>query len=130
MRLLRERFPELVLLWSALSFFVLLLELLLVGHTEEAQLVGILAAGLGVLASLLALGGGALRKAALLLLFFVGLAGLLGTFVHFEEGWEEAYEYEYEDEESRPPPLAPLGLTGTALLAALAALARREVTSG
>jgi len=130
--MLRRRFPEIVLIWSAVSFFVLLLELLLTGHTEELQLVGVIAALGGVLAALAGLGSPALRRAALVVLSLVALAGVAGTLVHLREGAEEkaeyAYEYDedeaYEEGEGAPPPLAPLGLAGTALLAGLAILVR------
>ena len=64
-----------------------------------------------------------LRRAAL-----VALAGAAGALVHLREGAEERaeYAYEYDEEEEAPPPLAPLGLSGTALLGALATLARGQ----
>ena len=132
METLKKRFPEIVLLWSAASFFVLLLELLLTNHTEELQIVGVAAALAGTVAALAGLGPSALRWAALVVLVFVALAGAAGTLVHWREGAEEraeyAYEYDedevYEEGEGAPPPLAPLGLSGTALLAGLAILAR------
>ncbi len=132
METLKKRFPEVVLLWSAVSFFVLLLELLLTNHTEELQLVGVIAALAGTIAAIAGLGSPALRRAALVVLFLVALAGVAGTLVHWREGAEEkaeyAYEYDedeaYEEGEGAPPPLAPLGLAGTALLAGLAILVR------
>ncbi len=127
METLRRRFPEIALVWSAVSFFVLLLELLLTGHTEELQIAGVIAALAGVLAALLGLGSPVLRRAALVVLSLVALAGAAGTLVHLREGAEEKaeYAYEYDEEgEGAPPPLAPLGLAGTALLAGLAILVR------
>ena len=134
METLKKRFPEVVLLWSAVSFFVLLLELLLTNHTEELQLVGVIAALAGTIAAIAGLGSPALRRGALVALSLVALAGVAGTLVHLREGTEEkaeyAYKYDedeaYEEGEGAPPPLAPLGLTGTALLAGLSVLMRNH----
>jgi len=68
------------------SFFVLLFELLLTGHTEELQLVGVIAAMAGVLAALAGLGSPALRRAALVVLGLVALAGAAGPLVHLRKG--------------------------------------------
>jgi len=132
---LRRRFPEVVLLWTAVSFLVLFFELVITRHTEELQMVGTVAALIGAIAALLALGPPLLRRLAVVVLALVALAGLVGTAAHWKEGLESsgyAYEYddddyyEYKDGESKPPPLAPLGLSGTALLGILAAFARQE----
>jgi len=132
---LRRRFPEVVLLWTAASFLVLFLELVITRHTEELQMVGTVAALIGAIATLLALGPPLLRRLAVVVLALVALTGLVGTAAHWKEGSESsgdhAYEYdddrdEYEDGEAKPPPLAPLGLSGTALLGILAAFARKD----
>jgi len=133
MKVLKQKFPEIVLLWTAASFFVLFLELWITGHTEKMQLVGTLMALVGGVAALMGLGSRGLRKLALLLFVLVGLVGLVGLAAHkkaaMKEKAEYAYEEPYEEDENekegpKAPPLAPLGLTGNALLGALAILAR------
>ncbi|HFB39196.1 MAG TPA: hypothetical protein ENJ76_02115, partial [Oceanithermus sp.] len=85
-----------MLVWSAVSFFVLLLELLLTNHTEELQLVGVIAALAGTIA-----------------------ASAAGTLVHLREGAEEKAEYAYEydeDEVYEKGEGAPIRLRPWALL--------------
>jgi hypothetical protein len=140
---LRERFPEMVVLFVALGFFVTLAELLLMGHTEGVQAVAPLAAGVGTVGAGLGLVAPRARSWALALLLGVSLAGLFGLVQHLEEGLEgkegmrpgtfrlvdekEGYE-EYEEGEKgegTPPPLAPLSLAGLGLLGAAALWVRR-----
>jgi len=134
---LKKRYPELVMLWIAGGFFALALELLITRHTEEVQLVGVAAALLGGAVAVLALFLRGLRTLWLVGFAVVALAGLVGTGVHWSEAGEEGgyaggyYEDddEYEDdegEEGAPPPLAPLGLTGLAVLGAATLYVRDE----
>ena len=135
---IRKRFPVLVMLWIAGSFGMLALELLMTGHTEETQLLGVLASAAGALIALLAVFVPRLRVGWLVGFLVVGLFGLVGTALHWEEAGESdgaayaAARYdddegeEGEGEEAAPPPLAPLGLTGLAALGGLALYARDE----
>ncbi|BAS29317.1 hypothetical protein [Limnochorda pilosa] len=166
-----RRLADWVLVLVGGGFLVLFLELILTGHTEGVQLVGVVGSLAGLLLSLAGLklsGRGPLRVAALMLL--LGLTGLAGTFLHAEErldgseragrpgvlaaqslsgaaaaeevragerdgrarlGEMDAREpYEPEAAEARerrgsvPPPLAPLSLSGLALLGAVGSAAR------
>jgi len=134
---LKRRYPELVMLWIAGGFFALALELLITRHTEELQLVGVAAALLGGVVAVLALFVRGLRPLWLAGFAVVALAGLVGTGVHWKEAGDEgayAAGYEYDDEyeededegEGAPPPLAPLGLTGLAVLGAATLYVRDE----
>lgn len=132
---IRKRFPVLVMLWISGSFGMLALELLMTGHTEETQILGVLASAAGALIALLAVFVPRLRVGWLVGFLVVGLFGLVGTALHWEEAGESdgaAYtaarydDDEGEGEEAAPPPLAPLGLTGLAALGGLALYARDE----
>ena len=129
-RFVRETLPELILAAVAIGFLVLFLELAITRHNEGAQIIGIVGALAGTLAALLGFGGRTLRFFALLLFALVALAGAAGTAVHvlsLEEAYEyEEYEYRYSPEKAPPPPLAPLGLSGLALIGALAVIARSD----
>ncbi|BBL83373.1 hypothetical protein TthAA37_21860 (plasmid) [Thermus thermophilus] len=136
---LRKRLPDLVALFALAGLSLTGVELLLMGHTEGVQLLAPLAAFLG---AFLAGMGLALRRWALafaLALVLLAPVGLFGLFQHLEEaleagapavyrwvdeegeGWEEGREGE-----ETPPPLAPLSLSGLALLAALGLYTREE----
>ncbi|WP_243028729.1 hypothetical protein [Thermus albus] len=134
---LRKHFPDLVSLASLLGFLTILAELLLTGHTEGIQLIASLSAlvGAGLLGLGLLLNRG--RSLVILALFLLSATGLLGLVQHLEEGLDKASTpilqgplwadreggYFYEEEgkkEAAPPPLAPLSLSGLALLGALA----------
>ncbi|GAB5602514.1 hypothetical protein FJNA_10390 [Thermus sp. FJN-A] len=132
----RRRLPDLVGLFGLGGLFLTGVELLLMGHTEGVQLLAPLAAFAGAL-----LGGFGLvlRRwspafaLALALLSPVGLFGLLQhleggleaeapavyRWVDAEEGWEEKGAGKEGEGEKAPPPLAPLSLSGLALMAAL-----------
>lgn len=156
---LSKHFITLILGFTAGGFVVLLAELLLEQHWEGVQLVGPIAAGLGLVLTLVSLVGR--RGLAVVVTFLViSLSGLFGTAQHFEERTEpregppgqaavgavqvadtaapptdtgpEGSPSRPPDGERRgggPPWLAPLSLSGLALLGAagtLAAGVRRE----
>lgn len=138
---LQERFPELVGLMVAGGFALTLGELFLMGHTEKSQLIGVGMSGAGLLAALLgAVVAPRFRKALLGLWIVVAAGGLFGVYEHLEEAQEhrekaaieaqakmaagEAAE-ESKDEEHGPPPMAPLSVSGLAMLGGLALLARK-----
>ena len=141
---LRQRLPDLTALFGALGLFLTGVELLLMGHTEGVQLLAPLAAFLGALLTGLGLiftRGASALALALALLSPVGLFGFLqhleGTleaeapalyrWVDAEgKGWEEGEAQEEGEGEEAPPPLAPLSLSGLALLGALGLYAREE----
>lgn len=139
---LRARFADLVALTVALGFFLTLAELLLMGHTEGIQALAPVTAGLGALLVGLGLLSPGLRPPLALALLLLGGAGFLGVAEHLEKtlggealgpgalvlvdeegtyvgGTEEGGKGNGENE-ATPPPLAPLSLSGLALLGALA----------
>lgn len=140
---LRKRLLDLVVLFGLGGLFLTGVELLLMDHTEGIQLLAPLAAFLGAL--LAGLGMAFKRWAlalalALALLAPVGLFGFLQhleesleagapavyRYVDAEEGWEERGAGKDGEGEKAPPPLAPLSLSGLALLAALGLYTREE----
>lgn len=133
---LRKRLPDLVVLFGLGGLSLTGVELLLMDHTEGVQLLAPLAAFLGALLAGL---GMAFKRWALALALALALlapVGLFGFLQHLEgaleagapaayrwvdeegEGWEEEAR-EGGEGEGTPPPLAPLSLSGLALLAAL-----------
>ncbi|MFZ4849863.1 MAG: hypothetical protein ACOYL7_12110 [Caldilinea sp.] len=135
------------------GFAVLLGELVLYRHWEGSQQIGLVATAVGLAVMLLGLfARGRLRPLLGLLLLALSLSGLMGVREHLEEGGGEAArlpaqaslqlvayqagpsseEKEEEGEvrgergESAPPPLAPLGLSGLALMGAVILLARPD----
>lgn len=146
----QARFPQLVLGLVAGGFVLTLVELLWMHHTEELQLIAVGATALG---ALFCLAGLWVRgRAATVLagtLGLVALTGLVGTYMHYEEAnehasapgravaWLQSQTFawadsekgeagEKHDEEEGLPPLAPLSVSGLAMLGALAVLARPE----
>ena len=142
---LQERFPEVVGLMVAGGFALTLGELFLMGHTEKSQMIGMGMSGAGLLTALLgAVLAPRFRKALLGLWIVVAASGLFGVYEHFEEAQEhrekarleararpaagEATEHEKHSkgEKHGPPPMAPLSVTGMAMLGGLGLLARRS----
>ncbi|SDF48907.1 hypothetical protein SAMN04488243_1666 [Thermus arciformis] len=137
---LRKRLPDLVVLFGLGGLFLTGLELLLMDHTEGVQLLAPLAAFLGALLAGL---GMAFKRWALVLglaLALLAPVGLFGFLQHLEGGLEaeapaayrwvdeegEGWEEGAGEGEGTPPPLAPLSLSGLALLAALGLYTREE----
>ena len=141
---LQRYLPQLVLLASAGAFAVLLAELIILEHTEGVQRIAPAAATVGIVLCVLAVllrGRGAAVFAALFAV--IALAGVIGVYRHLDEREgslsltlvptalahdddDEERDDDDDDHEHEPPPLAPLGLSGNAMLAALAALAIRR----
>ncbi|MNK89777.1 hypothetical protein D3C87_1097970 [compost metagenome] len=139
---LQERFPELVGLMVAGGFALTLGELFLMGHTEKTQLIGIGMSGVGLL---LAVAGAVtaprFRKVLVGLWIGVAASGLFGAYEHVEEAQEHREKAvleaqaiaaaggdvdDHEKGESHgPPPMAPLSVTGLAMLGGLGLLARK-----
>ncbi len=130
--LVQARFPTLVLVGVAAGFGMLLAELLLTGHTEGVQRIAVLTSVLGIGLGLMALWvSGSLRGLVIAAFALLALAGVYGALEH-REGADEReaqtqvrFVREREEGEATPPPLAPLSLSGLALLGALATLAKR-----
>ena len=152
---LSTNFIALILAFTATGFVFLLAELLLERHWEGVQLIALMAAGLGLVLTLVSLAGQRTIVVAALLLV-LSVTGLFGTLEHFEERTDpqggppdqaatnavqvadipEAAppsgpesEFDGPPGGGGPPWLAPLSLSGLALLAAAATLAggpRRE----
>jgi hypothetical protein len=132
----QRQFPQLVLLMAAGGFGLTLVELLLMGHVEKTQVAGLVTAGLGVVVSLAGLlAKGAWRKVVIGLLLFLALEGIAGTIFHRIGDPQKAPEAPLPSEkaeaphEEHAPPLAPLSLSGLAMLAACAVVARPKVRS-
>lgn len=129
--LVQTRFPSLVLLGVAAGFVMLLAELLLTGHTEGTQRIAVLMSVLGIGLGLMALWvSGWLRGLVIAGFALLALAGVYGALEHQEggEGREaqtQRFIRERGEGEATPPPLAPLSLSGLALLGGLATLAKR-----
>lgn len=149
---IQAHFPQLVLALVAGGFALTLVELLWMNHTEDNQLVAVGATLAGALVSLVAVWArGPLRTVLAGVLGVVALTGLVGTAMHLEElgehaafpgravawvqsqtlAWADADEEEAEGgaeghEEEGVPPLAPLSVSGLAMLGALAAFSRQD----
>lgn len=139
---LQVRFPEVVGVLVVGGFVMTLGELVLMGHTQKSQLIGVAMSGVGLLAAVLGtVVGHRLRKALIAVLIVVAGSGLFGVYEHYEEAQEHrekalkeqallAERGEAPDPEKSkkhgPPPLAPLSVSGLALLGGLGLLARRD----
>jgi len=133
----QRHLAEWTLIAVAAGFVTLLAELIMAGHTRGAQLIGVVASVAGIV---LALAGLATRgKAAAwvgILMIVLSLSGLVGVAEHAEWRQErfarqERYQafqtyqpYAARGERGAPPLLAPLSVTGLALIGAAATLAR------
>lgn len=149
MTALRTRLPELVLLANAGAFAVLFAELLLMEHTDGIQLVAPAATASGAALCLVAVVlPGRSKWLVAALLSGLSTTGLVGFVQHMDERGglslsalnEDADDDDDhsgpgrgggdDDEDELPPPLAPLSVTGTALLGALAAAAAASGSPG
>ena len=145
---MKDHFITLMLAFTAGGFVLILVELLLERHWDGIQLVAPVSASLGFLLALLALFG---RRGVPVVAVFLLLSvtGLVGTFEHFEARTEEhngppetaqavvqtisaTAPTGHEDEFAGPPEggrrggppwLAPLSLSGLALLGGITTLA-------
>jgi hypothetical protein len=103
------------------GFIMVVLELVLTGHTEGTQLVGVIASLLGAV-----LVGGALFVSAKVRMWIAGalvvlsLSGLTGVAQHFSFGPGAPAGEANEN----VPPLAPLSLAGLALMSAVVLVGR------
>ncbi|MEJ5170867.1 MAG: hypothetical protein WHU10_07760 [Fimbriimonadales bacterium] len=142
---MRPNTGKLVLLLVALGFLTTLIEVRYLhrGVVREYAVAWVptIASAVAFLAALAALGGGLVRRVGGAVLAVVAVAGLVGVYYHtkfqpsaflrlFEPSPTvaraddgEEHEAEFEDEEL-PPALAPLGITGLALIGAAAAFGR------
>jgi hypothetical protein len=127
--------PRVMMLVTAAGFAFLLLELVLMGHTAFAKLYGAIAAGVGLVLSLIGLANSAgLRRILPVLFLVLSLSGIYGTVVHGgarTDRAETATKVQTDDRNVRralrgfsamPPTLGPLMLSGLSLLGAMAAL--------
>ena len=147
----RHRFHPLLMSMIAAGFLLLLLELIGYEHYHGIQLVGMAAVVIGLLASLAGIGArGGLRKGLIYLFIVVALTGLLGEWEHNEDrlgGEREARNGQGlpgaqtgpsqgdgdqqsgpggRREETPPPLLAPLSVSGLCLFGAVVLLSRRD----
>ena len=139
------------------GFVVLLAELLITNHVDGIQNVAVIASGIGAAAILAGFFvKGVARHMVVLLLLVLTLSGLLGAWEHFEEGRSarsgaalaaaDSRSYQtiaahagpaartpQQAEERRgsdAPPLAPLSLSGLALMGAVVLLAKQDAQTG
>jgi len=144
---IRRYLVELVLLANTAAFGMLLAELLILEHTDGIQLVAPVSAATGLVLSLVAIAvRGPARMAVAAAFVILAGSGLIGVTQHFSErdggisfglvssaaaqsdrGNDDRSgqrdDDDDEDEDDDPPPLAPLALSGSAILCALASLA-------
>lgn len=147
---LQERFPEVVGVLVIGGLALTLAELLLMGHTEKKQMLGVVMTAVAMgLTGVGLLVGPAIRKVLAIALLVVAAGGIYGVVEHLEEAAEhrekaQAKESrvvvqlvdfdegdrerkgEHEEEEHGPPPLAPLSVTGLALMGSLGLMASRR----
>jgi hypothetical protein len=130
--------PRVLMLATALGFGFVLLELVMLGHTQGGKLTGAISAALGLVLGVLGLANvGGLRKILPVLFLVLALSGLWGALAHSgargfrSQGVSQIPASVTEDRTvgravrsfaALPPTLAPIMLTGLALLGAIAAL--------
>lgn len=136
----------LLLLLIAGGFVMLLVELVLMGHTSGTQFVAVVACVAGLI---FAIGGlfanGNIRHLLVVLFLLLSISGLYGTLEHTEKreeriaettgvtitaiGSDEGEELGEElvgEFQTFPPALSPLGLSGFSALGAVALLGKKE----
>ena len=136
----------LLLLLIAGGFVMLLVELILMGHTEGTQLVAVVACAIGLIFTI---GGffanSKMRHLLVVLFLLLAISGLYGTLEHTEKREERVAETtgvtitaSGSDEgdalgqelvgefQTFPPALSPLGLSGFSALGAVALLGKKE----
>lgn len=147
--------PQIILAANAGAFAVLLAELIILEHWDGIQRLAPVTAAAGiVLCGAAIVLPARMRIVPGVLLFALSATGLVGFTQHMDErdgGFGSLFssdddddddnsgrgnsrdrdrDDDEDDDDAEPPPLAPLGLSGTALLSAIAALsaapARRE----
>ena len=114
--LVRRNLIVILLLLLLGGFVMLLAELLLTGHVDGIQLVAVIASAVGAIG--VAAGifvKGTVRHVVAILLLVLTISGLMGARQHFEATGNET-----------PPPLAPLSLSGLALMGAVVLLAKQD----
>lgn len=148
-RVVRQYFYTILLLVTAGGFVMFAAELLLTGHTEGDQMVGVIASVIGLILALAALflTSPQIRNVLAILFIVLSISGLIGVLEHAAARGEEGEEamnaadaagyqpvslrVQEEDEregeargesEAVPPPLAPLSLSGFSLLGAIVLL--------
>lgn len=150
--MVRRNFIAILLLLLLGGFITLLAELLITSHSDGIQNVAIVASVVGAIAVLAGLFvKGRARHVVALLLLVLSISGLLGMRQHAEaaseaytapalatiaEGYqtiaaqagtvESAPQQGGPREESAPPPLAPLSLSGLALMGVVVLLAKQD----
>lgn len=89
----QRRYVPVMLLLIIGGFVMLLVELLMLDHTEGIQLVAVMATGMGLLLALAALLAPAKWRNGVAILFvLLSVTGLIGSYEHVEEGAEEEEE--------------------------------------
>lgn len=145
---LARQWQAVLLLLVAGGFVVIALELFITDHYDGIQVMGIIAPIVGIVAVLWGIfARGTLRTVLALLLLVVAFVGVMGVLQHFQNrgeaaipvqmvrsaagfqqvSWQAAPAGQEEDEadaggeagEGAPPPLAPLGISGLALMGAV-----------
>lgn len=147
----QKQFTNLLLLFIAGGFLMLVAELLLTGHTRGIQLIAVAASGTGIALALAGLfSRGKVSNFVAIAFLLLSLTGLLGVSEHLEEGGGEREgvaavqaarstnatntRINFQQEpgfrpggrRNTPPPLAPLSLAGLSLLGTVTLVGRKE----